>query len=31
MESKDYEIWQGLFREILEAPQILFANLSQTI
>jgi hypothetical protein len=26
MESKNYEIWQGLFREIVEAPQILFAT-----
>jgi hypothetical protein len=24
--SKDYENWQGLFREVVEAPQILFAN-----
>jgi hypothetical protein len=24
--SKDYENWQGLFREVVEAPQILFPN-----
>jgi hypothetical protein len=24
MESKNYEIWQGLFREIVEAPPMLF-------
>jgi hypothetical protein len=26
MESRISEIWQGLFRKIVEAPQILFAN-----
>jgi hypothetical protein len=30
MESKNYETWQGLFREVVEAPQILFANFFRT-